>query len=206
MIDTNESLLERVRRVDAHEAWREFYLCYASAILRYARKLGLDQHRAEEVLQETMVALMDQMPQFTYDRQRGRFRNFLLTIVHRKSLAVIRRAARSAASQLRRPGGIELCGDELVAVDLRDDDRARWREVLLEEALVNLGHDAALEENTLAVFKAYAIEGRPAREVALRYGLQTNAVYQIKNRLMRRLRAEVARRLRDSGTEDGRWT
>src|SRR5690349_9984870 len=94
MIDTNETLLERVRKTDAHEAWKLFYEQYWAVILGYARKLGLNPHQAEEVLQETMVTLMRQLPEFQYDRSRGKFRNFLLTIVHRKSLAALRRTKR----------------------------------------------------------------------------------------------------------------
>jgi DNA-directed RNA polymerase specialized sigma24 family protein len=41
--------------------------------LRYARKLGLDETQAQDVLQETMVALMRILPEFAYDRNKGSF-------------------------------------------------------------------------------------------------------------------------------------
>ena len=45
------------------------------------------------------------------------------------------------------------------------------------------------------------IGDEPASAVAAKFKLKENAVYQIKNRLMRRLRIDVERRLRWSGAE-----
>lgn len=204
VIDTNETLLDRVKKIDAHEAWREFFHAYSSPILRYAQKLGLREHQAEEVLQETMVALMRQLPEFCYDRVRGKFRNFLLTIVHRKSLAALRRAkiASDVSLDSEAPWGSRAWHDVLPAEAAQADEReveARWREALMEDALAQLATNPALEETTWPVFRAYVVENRPVGEVAAEFGLKENAVYQIKNRLVRRLRADVARRLRDSG-------
>lgn len=201
MIDTSETLLDRLKVENAHDAWREFYHLYWGAVLRYARKLGLSEHQAEEVLQETMVTLIRLLPTFVYDRRKGRFRNFLLTIVHRKSLAKLRNARRNLALPL------DLLNSDY-SPDIFDHNnaaaaeaRARWREALGEEALRRLRDDPALGENTFAVFQAYTIEGRAASAVAAEFGLTENAVYQIKNRLLRRLQRELANLLRSSGAE-----
>lgn len=200
MIDTNETLLERVKSMDAHSAWQEFYKAYWSAILRYARKLGLNQHQAEEVLQETMVTLMRQLPGFTYDRRKGKFRNFLLTIVHRKSLAALRRTKRESESRV--PWEENAAGDVQVLNGTNDPAAnaaaTRWRESILEAVLGELAADARLGCETMAVFRAYVVQGKPAGEVAAAFGLKENAVYQIKNRLARRVQERVACRLRDS--------
>lgn len=204
MIDTNETLLERVKATGAHDAWREFYQEYWAVILAYARKLGLNQHQADEVLQETMVALMRQLPGFCYDREKGRFRNFLLTIVHRKSLAAFRRAKRERDthmpwdSELEHHGAAKPGhGDATTPAEV--EMQARWRESVVEVVLDELARDPRLGPETLAVFRAYAIEGRPVAAVAAEFGLKENAIYQIKNRLIRRVQGKVARRLRDSG-------
>lgn len=208
MIETNETLLDRVKRVDAHDAWREFFHAYGSAILRYAQKLGLSEHQAEEVLQETMVALMRQLPDFCYDPRKGKFRNFLLTIVHRKSLAALRRAKGQPDVSLdsEDPWGARALHDILPATAGRADEAAaeeRWRDAIMEDALARLADDPALAETTWPVFRAYVVENRPVAEVAAEFGLKENAVYQIRNRLLRRMRIDVARRLRDAGADRG---
>ena len=201
MVTTKESLLGRLRVENAHEAWKEFFEAYWGAILRYARKLGLNDDQAKEVLQETMVALMRILPEFTYDRNKGRFRNFLLTIVHRKSLSVLRRMSRQRTV---------VC-DDLITGDLTESlvgrDRAereareRWRDSLIEEAIHRLRTDPRLGENTFAVFEAYMIEQQPVEKVARRFSLTENAVYQVRNRLLRRLKVDVARLMKSSGME-----
>jgi RNA polymerase sigma-70 factor (ECF subfamily) len=198
MIDTRETLLGRLRVENAQEAWKEFYHLYWRAILGYARKLGLDGHQAEEVLQETMVALMRILPEFAYDPSRGKFRNFLLTIVHRKSLAALRRAQRISATHVpweeSEAGGL----GHPCEVDSGEAE-VRWREVLMAEAIRELRADQTIERKTLAVFEAYVIQKKDAAEVAACHGLKENAVYQIKNRLVRRLQRRVRQLLHDAG-------
>ena len=203
MLDTNETLLTKVRDMDAHDAWRLFYDQYWAVILAYARKLGLNEYQAEEVLQETMVTLMRVLPEFSYDRRKGKFRNFLLTIVHRKSLAAFRRAKREANVQI-----------ELESTEERDsanpfqsetdaaEAEALWKESVVEEALRRLSKRSDLGESTYAVFEAYVLKRRTAGEVANEFGLKENAVYQIKNRMLRFWRYETAQLMRVESTQD----
>jgi RNA polymerase sigma-70 factor (ECF subfamily) len=205
MIETDETLLERVKRLDAHQAWQEFYKAYWSAILRYARKLGLSDDQAREVLQETMVTLMRQLPTFTYDRKRGKFRNYLLTIVHRKSLAALRRAKGLPEVSLDSddPWGRQALRDILPAEAAQRESEDLWREAIMEDCLAGMEANPALADGTFAAFRAYVIECRPVAEVAAQFGLKENALYQIKNRLLRRLRKDVAQRLREANELGG---
>lgn len=192
MIDTDESLLKQVRQLDAHDAWQVFFQRYWQVILRYSRKLGLNQHQAEEVLQETMVELMRILPEFDYDRRKGRFRNFLLTIVHRKALRGLR--------QIRQSARLQAIGDTEVS-DVADNENLaeaekRWRESIRDTLLTRLNHGC--DQLTLAIFRAYVLEDRPAAEVAQNHGVEINAVYQIKSRLTRRLQKDTEAWLRDS--------
>ena len=201
MITTSESLLDRLRTLDGHTAWQEFYRLYWGAILCYARKLGLDEHAAQEVLQETMVALMRILPGFAYDRRKGRFRNFLLTIVHRKSLAALRRTRRERDSRAPWAESEHTIGDDAAGSDREADAEAKtaWREALVGEAMRELKADPGLEAHTFAVFEAYVLEKKPATALAAEFGLKINAVYQIKDRLLRRIERRVAQLMRDSG-------
>jgi len=207
MIDTNESLLGRLKNENAHTAWRDFYDAYWSAIVRYARKLGLDATEAEEVLQETMVALMRAMRDFVYDRRKGLFRNFLLTIVHRRSLQALARRRRQRLISLESEDldGQRL-GERSAGEDLSGGEEAeavhRWRQSILDDSLARLRTDDSIDPRTRSVFEAYVIEQRPAPEVAVAFGVNENAVYQIKNRLTRRLRIDAERRMRESGSTD----
>lgn len=192
MIDTSESLLDRLKVDGAQDAWKEFYHLYWGAILRYGRKLGLNQHQAEEVLQETMVTLMRILPTFAYDRNKGRFRNFLLTIVHRRSLATLRRASQLRQTEWDETDDAHSTSPFPNENTLEKEAILRWQETLVEEAIRRVRESGRLDEHTFAVFEAYAIQRRPVEEVAQEFGLKENVVYQIRYRILQRVQAEVA--------------
>jgi hypothetical protein len=58
-----------------------------------------------------------------------------------------------------------------------------------------------MQGNTFAVFEAYVLQRVPAEVVAERFGLKENAVYQIRNRVLRLVRNEVRKLARSSGDE-----
>ena len=44
------------------------------------------------------------------------------------------------------------------------------------------------------------VERQPVADVARKFGMKENAVYQIRNRLLRRVQAEIAVLMKNSGT------
>ena len=199
MINTDENLLEQLREIPAHRSWDLFFKQYWQVILRFSRKIGLSGHEAEDVLQETMVELMRRLPAFRYDGRR-RFRNYLFTLVHRKSLRVIARRKREAEGIARmlheRRGALDWGRPDRPGVPnevLEAKALAVWQEAMLEQAMADLGAEGVVEEKTLAIFRAYALEGQEAAAVAKRFGVTRNNVYQIRDRLTRRLRTRVER-------------
>lgn len=197
MEKTRLSLLQRLRTLSGDSAWEEFDRIYSPVVIRFAQKKGLNNAAALDVLQETMVALMRQMPKFNYDSSRGRFRNFVLTIVHRKILDARRRAVRKAEVPLEASPGEEGLAliDRLPDTHQVDPGEALerdWRHALYEQALERVRHDPAVENHTLEAFHAYVIEDGDVVDVCQRFGLKRNALYQIKSRMIARLRDEVA--------------
>ncbi len=195
-LQTQESLIERLSTQSLDCDWERFYRQYWAVILNFAQRQGLDQATASDVLQETMILLMRKLPDFKYERARGRFRNWLLTLVAGK----VRDARKREAA--RRTLSISECGPgdgQSLEMTLAAPDRDAaaeldrvWMQVVAEEALRRIQCEPNIKPETLAVFTAYAVEGRPAEEVAARFGIKENAVYQIRSRITERLRQEVA--------------
>jgi RNA polymerase sigma-70 factor (ECF subfamily) len=196
MLETSYTLLEGVRSPEDEQAWERFYRTYADAILRYAQKLGMDACTAQDVLQESMLILMKRLRDFHYQPSKGRFRNYVFTIVHRTCLKHFRRKhpgisldapdhadARSMMDQVADPA----------QADVAEADLLQWRRRLLDQAMENLRHDHSLQASTIEVYEQFAIHGQPASVVSKRCGVKENAVYQIKHRLTERLRREVER-------------
>lgn len=199
MVETSETLLRRLREGATDDAWEDFYRLYWPAIVDYGRRVGLDHAQAKDVLQETMLTLMQLLPSFTYDRGKGRFRNFLFTIVHRKALGRLRRQHRRTRQAVQTAVADALYSPELPSTP-DDDAERKWRESLLVAALRRLESDSRIEAETFSIFAACAIEGQPVAGVAKRFGVTENYVYQVKHRMTRRLTTEVRRLAELSGT------
>jgi len=178
------------------QPWTEFYKIYGPIILAYGRKLGLKHDRAEDVLQETMMALMRILPDFIYDPEKGKFRNFLLTIVHRKALAAIRRGQKKdpismAPNDIALERAVSKASDQEMSAaaplpaEERDDI---WQESLMEQAMRLLMQDPKIQKQTLDIFMDYVVNNMTPAQVAEKYDIKENAVYQIKNRLVSQLR------------------
>lgn len=201
MNPTRRTLLHRLRAGNDPCAWEVFYDLYRRPILAYACKLGLETDACQDVLQETMVALMRALPSFVYDPARGRFRNFLLTIVHRRTLAAFRRA-RCRPAVLADPPETANLPDERPGPMDRMADESTWREGLVAEALRRLAASGDVAPETFAVFRASVVDGAPVADVAARFGLRPNAIYQIRHRVLTRLRRLV--RELESGADSAR--
>jgi RNA polymerase sigma factor (sigma-70 family) len=194
-LGTQKSLLERLATAPGEGDWAFFYVKYAAVILSFARKQGLEEHGARDVLPETMIVLVRKLPGFAYDPARVHFRNWLLSIVSNKVREAKRRTHREWLVSLDAvPEEGEALHERLMAESANGDATVEtvWRQSLLEEALRRVLEDPYTKTETVAVFRACALENRPVAEVAAVYGLKENAVYQIKNRMINRLREMLA--------------
>jgi hypothetical protein len=67
---TRASLLARVRDWGDDEGWREFHALYGPLIRNVARQSGLPESEADDVAQETLLAVAKKLPGFEYDPAR----------------------------------------------------------------------------------------------------------------------------------------
>ena len=81
---TSVTLLQRLRRAEDHLAWSRFVDIYTPLLYRWARRSGLADQDANDLLQEVFVVLLKKLPEFTYDPQKGSFRGWLRAIALNK--------------------------------------------------------------------------------------------------------------------------
>ncbi len=189
---TRPTLLRRLKVAASPADWEQFYDQYSSVILSFCRHRGLDESSAADVLQETMVLFMRKLPQFEYDATRGRFRNWLLTLVAGKVRDSQKRERRSRLVLWSDPG-LDSNLPTQSWVDESESEEDSWKTAILEEALRRVGEDAHFRGDTIKIFEAYVIHGQPVSDVARLFSVQPNAIYQIKNRVLRRLKILVAK-------------
>jgi RNA polymerase sigma-70 factor (ECF subfamily) len=178
--DTPASLLERLRQPDA-AAWSRFVRLYTPLLYAWACRLRLQPADAADLLQEVFTLLVKELPQFHYQTN-GSFRGWLRTVLLNAWRARQRRRRPAPLG----PEHLERFPDP-AAPELLSE--AEERRLLLERALALLKDEFG--PATWRVFCAYALDGRPAAEVAAEAGTSANAVYIVKSRVLERLRREL---------------
>ena len=103
-----------MRNLDDSDSWRTFFDTYWRLIYNVARKSGLSEDQAQEVVQETVIAVARKMPEFRYDPAQGSFKSWLLLICRRRIHDHLRRVYR--ARELATQGSEEL--DEMKRNDI----------------------------------------------------------------------------------------
>ncbi len=201
---TSATLLVKMRQPDPGDAWERFCRLYGGAIIRYVTKLGLSETDARDVLQETLVTLTRLMPRFNYRPEYGLFRNFLLTIVHRAASDLFEKQNQRLEESFDdgSPRMKTLIESLVVPETLSIESRTLWQEALLDEAWSSLRNSGKVQPQTLAVFEAYAIRGESAEDVRRKFGVQTNAVHQVRSRIITMLKEEIDNLLAEMESED----
>ena len=66
LLPTRASLLSRLRDWQ-NDSWREFFELYWKLIYNTARRYGLSDAEAQDVVQDTMIGVSRKIPSFRYD-------------------------------------------------------------------------------------------------------------------------------------------
>ena len=169
MDSTSETLLERVRRPNEHEAWERFVRIYSPLLVFWARRAGFDDVDRADLVQDILLDLLKEIPKFRYDAERGRFRSWLKTFVVNRARA--RWRGRRSAS----PVGAENDMDELMDAPLDGNfwDQ-EYRDQLVQYALSVMKTE--FEPKTWKACWEHVVSGRPAIEIAQELGLSVASV------------------------------
>jgi RNA polymerase sigma-70 factor (ECF subfamily) len=182
---TSPSLLLRIRDPADVVSWGTFVNLYAPLIYRYGRRRGLQDADAADMTQEVLARVARAIRDFSYDPERGRFRDWLGLLTHRELLTAQKKRDRQAAGN-GDPGG-PLDQVEAVAADSTWADE--FNDYLLQAALRRIRPD--FEPQTWNAFELVWNRGRPAPEVARELGVPVATVYVAKSRVLKRLREEM---------------
>jgi len=182
MEDTHSTLLLRLKDGKDEAAWRSFNDLYQPMLVHYAQARGLDRAEAEDAAQQCVEAVLKQIGQYQHH---GSFKTWLRAIAENK------------VRDRFRARGREVHADSALLSALPDQGETpeqvweqQWRSAHFHYCAELVRREVA--ENTYAAFVSYAIQGRPAEEVADQLGLSLNQVYVAKHRVLDRIRTLLA--------------
>lgn len=182
MDTTPISLLDRLRHNTEPEAWRRFTDLYTPLLYYWARRLGLQESDAADLVQDVFLLLMRKLPEFSHDRRHS-FRGWLHTVLLNQWRANRRRrvptnAAEADIAALTAVDGVEALGE------------AEYHHYLAQRALRLM--QAQFQPATWQACWNQVVEGQSAAEVAAELHISEGAAYVAKCRVLRRLRQELA--------------
>ena len=184
---TRASLLVQIRDGSNHAAWQEFVHLYGPIVYGFARKRGLQDADAADLMQDVLRSISTAIGRLDYDRNQGTFRGWLFTITRNKLLNFL------AASRIRPQGSGDSATNQLLSSHPDGDGADAW-ELEYQRRLASLAMDrikSEFQENTWRAFWLTSVEGRAAADAAKTVGISPGAIYVAKSRVLARLKEEV---------------
>lgn len=177
---TDSSLLRHVQDGD-QTAWNDFYRKYSAMICSIGKKKHLSAEDCEDLKINVMTVFWKKMDEFIYDRNRGKFRNYLGKISEYCALRILsnqrRYTALDAEPELEYPAEI----DETIMQEYRD--------FLVEKALAVLREE--LDTEIYQVFYMSFVQKLPVKEIAAVTRRSANNIYVIRSRCLKKLAAVI---------------
>lgn len=193
-IPTRQSLLERLKNWEDQKSWLDFFNTYWKLIYGVARQMGLSDAEAQDVVQETLIAVAKKMGQFKTDPAHGSFKSWLLLITRRRIHDQFRRRAsqpglaRDPADETPRTATVETLPD-MAQPALESIWQEEWEQNLVSVALERVKQVVSAKQFLL--FYQQAFKEWPAAKVAEQYGVSLAQAYMAKYRVGRALKREM---------------
>ena len=184
--DDSRTRLSFIARLKGGEenAWAHFETFYGPIILRFARARGLAHDEAEEIRSACYEVVVKQIEELDYDQQRGKFRNWLLTI-----------AARRVSDLKKRRVGLQADTSVLNAIEAPETDlgmlwEQQWRQQILLEAYRRV--ELRMNETSQTIFRRLVRESQSVAKIAEELSISENQIYKTKQRSLEMLREEIS--------------
>jgi RNA polymerase sigma factor (sigma-70 family) len=189
LIPTRESLLSRLGKPGNEESWRFFFDTYWKLIYGTARKAGLNETEAQEVVQETVLCVFKKIPSFEYDPAKGSFKGWLLKLT-RWRIADQYRKRRPAETSLDKENRLDALGDMPEAGSVLE---AHWNHEW-ESSLTQAAFDRVkrrIDPGHYQVFDLVVLRECPVKEVQARLKMSAGQIYVIKHRVEAEVKKEL---------------
>jgi len=200
LIPTRATLLQRLKDWQDQSSWQDFFDTYWKLMFDVALKSGLSEVEAEDVVQETMIAVARHMPTFKYNPAIGTFKAWLLNMTRWRIADQIRKRVLTAEFY---PFSHETAeGARIVekVVDPTSEDldalwEAEWEKNLFDAAVANVKR--RFDPDKYQIFHLCVKKEWAPDKVAEAFGIPVAQVYLAKHRVTEMIKDEVKRLEKD---------
>jgi RNA polymerase sigma-70 factor, ECF subfamily len=167
---------------EARAAWNAFHNAVDPTIRAFAGRFFKSSSDMDDCCQEVWMDLIRNLPDFDYDRSRGRFSSWLFAIVRNKATDIVRRQARRSAepitaAQDHPDRNVENPSERLERTAAIDSVRAALNEL-----------KSSTTPDNYRLLHMRHVEGRDVADVAEALGITPSQVWAREHRLKGKLR------------------
>ena len=193
-IPTRKTLLSRLKDRDDAKSWREFFDLYWRLIYSVARKAGLTETEAQEVVQETLITISKRIRDFKYDPKLGSFKGWLLNTTRWRISDQLRKRKRDEAilqhaeTATGSTAAIERVPDPAHAEmnALWEDE---WQKNMVHLAIQNVKQE--VKPRQYQIFDLYVVKKWSVSKVASTLSVNAGQIYLAKHRVTSLIKKEV---------------
>jgi RNA polymerase sigma factor (sigma-70 family) len=193
LLVTRRSLVERLDNWEDRKHWQEFFDTYWKLIYSAARKSGLRDAEAQEVVQETVITVAKKVGKLRYDPAVGSFKGWLLHITRWRIADQFRKRDPMEARRTRSPDDRATATIERVPnTDVADLDalwEKEWQENLFAAAIARV--KKKVDPKQFQIFDCYVRKEWPAQKVAAELRVSVGQVYLARHRISALLKKEI---------------
>jgi RNA polymerase sigma-70 factor (ECF subfamily) len=194
---TSKTLLEKLRVFEDRRAWSQFLSLYLPMIQAWGRRFGLQDADVEELTSRLLAKLVDAIPLFEYDPEKGSFRGWLKTVTHREISNLARERRRRLPGEVatgrstvfdmlfEHPGGVDALVDSL-----HERSEAMLRSVPDTVKEVEAACPGE-ERKSWELFRRIFLAGEAIEPVAAEFGLSYHAAAMRVQRIKKKVRSRA---------------
>lgn len=196
LIATRATLIHRLKNWQDQSSWQDFFDTYWKLIYDVARRSGLTDTEAQDVVQETMISVARHMPNFHYDPALGSFKAWLLNLTRWRITDQLRKRNHFPHSRSSSDDTATAVGTVSELIDPASEDISKlwdteWERNLLDAAIARVKR--SVDPRKYQIFDLCTNKGWRPEKVAETFGVPVGQVYLAKHRVTRMIKTEVKR-------------
>lgn len=183
---TRQTLLEKIKDRYDDASWEDFVQFYERFIYTTVRQSGLSPEESKDVTQQVLLKLWNILPDFTYNKDKGGFRNWLYRVTKTVLFDYWRKEGKYKQKLDEYGHDVDTITDSVSSLDQMMNKE--W-----ELHISNLAMEKVSKRfsgKAIGVFYAL-LDGKAIADVAKDFDIAENTVYVYRNRVAEKLAAEI---------------
>ncbi len=197
---TRKTLIEKLDNWADWSSWDDFYRTYSGFVWHVARKSGLSDEEASDVVQETFIGVAKNLQKKKFDTSQGSFKSFLLNQARWRIIDQFRRRKKQQdreanihddfGNEERHTAPIDRCADPKGNALEKLWDK-EWQDQIMELALRRVR--SLVSPQQFQIFSCYVLKGWSPERIKEELGVNAALVYLARHRVGSILRREAAK-------------